>query len=79
MQCHAIVLDATGTTHALQQPRYIEREQTRKTKKEKERKDKLKKEKKRKNKGNKMPRELQRIARETVVFTEHPARIPSNF
>ena len=26
MQCHAVVLDTTGTTYARQQPRYIERE-----------------------------------------------------
>ena len=25
MQCHAIVLDTTGTTYARQQPRYTER------------------------------------------------------
>ena len=28
MQCHAIVLDTTGTTYARQQPRYIQREKT---------------------------------------------------
>ena len=27
--CHAIVLDTTGTTHARQQPRCVEREKTR--------------------------------------------------
>ena len=35
MQCHAIVLDTTGTTHARQQPRHTERDRKRKTKNEK--------------------------------------------
>ena len=37
MQCHAIVLDTTGTTYARQKPRYIEREK--KVKERKERKE----------------------------------------
>ena len=35
MQCHANVLDTTGTTYARQQPRYVGREKKRKKKKEK--------------------------------------------
>ena len=49
MQCHAIVLDTTGTTYARQQPRYIERE-------EKKRKPKEGRAKKMKKYGTQIPR-----------------------
>ena len=35
MQCHAIVLDTTGTARARQQPKYVEREKKRKKNNEK--------------------------------------------
>ena len=44
MQCHAIVLDTTGTSYARQQPRYVEGEKNGKQpekKREKKRKEKI--------------------------------------
>ena len=63
MQCHAIVLDTTGTTCARQQPRYIEREKKTKDKERKQGKE-TEKGKKKEICGKPTPRKITRIATE---------------